>query len=228
MRVSFRAVLLFALAASGVSPAIAAVETYSFAGYIDRIFTSTNGSPISYIGSSNIEGKSFATGGAITGTFSYDSAAPVYSSSTNSSGDKFTFYPALISLSIKTGNLAYTIPSVSNLVTVGNFQSSLATGALFSGSTWTPLVYQSASVWVYNSNGKFTGSTNLPSSMSLTDFNYSTVSYAYIDSTTKVQTQIAANVTNLIQLKPVPEPKAYAILLAGMTVVGWTVRRRKK
>jgi hypothetical protein len=36
-----------------------------------------------------------------------------------------------------------------------------------------------------------------------------------------------ADVTLSVRVAPVPEPSAYAMLLAGLAVAGWTVRRRQ-
>lgn len=202
------------LAAFAAGAAHASTTSYSFSGVTSLAMGSIPG------------------GTPFTGTFSYDPAATGVSTSYYG-GTQNLFANAYSALTMTIGGKTvtegapgtmalYNNVNPPNSIPVGDslytFNPLNGQGPLHSGGSFTGLTPNFIYLGFVDSSGKVFPGNSLPSKLSLASFNEAFIGINYGPTTT---------ISSLTSLSPVPEPGTWAMMIAGLGILGSAARHRK-
>ncbi|WP_374360569.1 FxDxF family PEP-CTERM protein [Pseudoduganella danionis] len=230
--------LLAGLAMAG--SANAAVLQFDFTAKIQEMMQF---SPLTFTGgavsSSNLSGSTVAVGDVITGHFTYDTATAQIS---NVGGvTMFASAQAQNALAAAIGNNTLALDSAlssTTTVQVGNNVAAFG-GADTFGIAQVSANAQSSQLMalsLFDASGHAFDANAIPATLDFSAFNNSTFYYTYSSVSTHAMMGANGNLTSLTVTQlpsgnnptaPVPEPETYAMLLAGLGLLGWTARRRQ-
>ena len=210
-------------------------KTSILAAALITIFSAgaANAATVSY----NFSGVTSSTMGSIsggtpfTGTFSYDSSAsgvssPYYGGTQNLFANAYSQLTMTIGGKTATegapGTMAlYNNVSPPNSIPVGDslytFNPLSGQGPLHSSGSFTGLTPNYIYLGFVDSSGKVFPGNSLPSSLSLSSFNNAFIGINYGPTTT---------ISFLTRLSPVPEPGTWAMMIAGLGMLGFAARRK--
>ena len=226
--------MTFAALMINFQEARANILNYSFTETITGMFehdgnTKTN----KIVTSSSMAGFLVSNGDIAHGKFSYVSAAPLtqYQPSTQTKGSWVTYQGAgTIDLTFDKSNT--TVKTSSNSFQVANDASTFSGSDIFfiSGqATYSPIKFQQVSVSLYDSKGTVFISSSVPQTLPLSGFASHNIGYVFLRQSDGSQLHVSGQITSLSQeaTTVVPEPDTYAMLLTGLGLMGFIVRRRK-
>ncbi len=230
---------LAALALTGT--ANATVLQFDFTAKIQEM---VEFSPLSFSGglvnSSSLSGSTVSVGDVIRGHFSYDTTTGQFGSF---SGMAMYAAPAAqnaLSAAIGQQAMALDAPlSSSTNVQVANNAANLHGADSFgiANVSANQVASQMMALSLFDSSGTAFSTNALPASLDFAAFNSSSFYYTYSSTATHAMMGANGMLTSLTvspvsgggnSITPVPEPETYAMLLAGLGLLGWTARRRQQ
>lgn len=207
--------LLMALAFTS-SVAGAEVVTYNFSGAVTSIILADNTGRYDDVSESDFIGPVIKVGDTYTGTLTYNSSAPVTFQDQTSAD----YAGALLAYSLKFTNSGVNYVSNSGGVSVQAYDfHALAFSPTISSSMWSGLSF-------FDGSDAHEISTALPLSLG----NLSPASFRGwlgYEANDSLNTYISVRFS-VSSISAVPEPETYAMLLAGLGLVGTIARRRQK
>jgi len=218
----------------------AAVLQFDFTAKIQEM---VQFSPLTFSGglvsSSDLNGSTVALSDAVSGHFTYDTTTAQIS---NVGGLAMFSAPAAqnaLNAAIGSNNLALANP-LSNTTTVqlGHNVAGLKGADTFgiANVSANGQASQMMALMLFDSTGHAFSGNALPATLDFSAFGTSTFYYTYSSASTHAMMGANGSLTSLTVTQlpsggnptlPVPEPETYAMLLAGLGVLGWTVRRRQ-
>lgn len=217
----------------------AAVVTYNFTATVAFIGESSSPTnPWTLVDLTTLTGMTVAAGQEIHGSFSYDTAMgldPVYQPPPESSGTYMIY-------SDPNNNTKVVAPGVltppqevqyeTNLMEIANNATTFAGGDFFWLSHYVMAPDNSGSrsiISLTDFGGAAFDHGGVPASLTLS---ISSLDYARYTMTYYLATggyvNIWSNLTSLTPATAVPEPETYAMLLAGIALLGWQARKRAR
>ena len=230
--------LLAGLAMAG--SANAAVLQFDFTA---KILEMVQFSPLTFSGgmvsSSNLSGNTISVGDVISGHFTYDTATAQISNVGGIAMFASAQAQNVLNAAIGSQQLGLT-DALSNTTTVqvANNAATLRGGDSFgiANVSANGQSSQMMALSLFDSTGlAFSGNT-VPTTLDFSAFNNSTFYYTYSSVSTHAMMGANGALTSLTvstvpsggnPITPVPEPETYAMLLAGLGLLGWTARRRQ-
>ncbi|MYM37814.1 PEP-CTERM sorting domain-containing protein [Duganella qianjiadongensis] len=230
--------LLAGLALAGSSNA--AVLQFDFTAKIQEM---VQFSPLTFAGgmvsSSDLNGSTVSVGDAISGHFTYDTSTAQIS---NVGGlAMFSAAAAQNALNAAIGTTSLGLDhALSNTTTVqvGNNVAGLKGADSFgiANVSANGQASQMMALMLFDSTGHAFSDSTLPAALDFSAFGTSTFYYTYSSASTHAMMGANGSLTSLTVTQlptggnpttPVPEPETYAMLLAGLGLLGWTARRRQ-
>lgn len=221
---------------SAVIPAHAEILIFDFTGVISDVIEvrkTPNGTRDKYVVSSTILPGGVAIGDTFSGRLVYDTAAPIAQFTTPSAtqaiyqAPAFGFPPSHVTFD-KSG-LRVESPggpslAVSNYLSDDVFPDSFA--ASYNSVHGT--AYSNVSVSLYDDTATVFDNTAIPTSLLLGAYTNPAMYLYWTDPSLGQRVLTNSVLTSLTLVSSVPEPSGYAMLLAGMALVGVAIRRRAR
>ena len=211
-----------------LSPAMAAVQTYTFTSVIDRLWTYDKASDkITNVTSAFSLSQPISIGERLTGKLTYDSSAPLTIANIGFEGTHYGYYPALQSLAVSGFSFSAAVKNIGTLsAQIGNDSPSGYDTIYLNGSNRAEdNSFEMLRLFLFDRTGSIFNSTSLPPSLTSPLLTYKQFEYAIV-SPNGNQVQLSGSVINLTQLAPVPETETYALMLAGLGVMGFVARKK--
>jgi hypothetical protein len=215
-----------------VADAQATVYQYDFTATIQEM---VEFSPMTLSGgavsSSSLTGNLVSVGAVVHGHFSYDTDTAQFS---NFGGTALYAAPGAlntIGATIGGNDIGLLNPNYNSTnVQVSNNAAVLkgADGFGVSNLSSNAAASQMMALSFLDKSGTALGSAALPSALDFNQFSGASFYYVYTSNTTHAVAGANGMLTSLTQVTAVPEPETYAMLLAGLGLVGWSVRRKKQ
>ncbi|MCU6498582.1 PEP-CTERM sorting domain-containing protein [Rugamonas sp. A1-17] len=211
----------------------AAVYQFDFTAKIQEM---VEFSPLTFDGgpvaSSSLSGRTVSVGDSISGHFSYDTTTGLFS---NRGGSAMYSAPAALNTlgaSIGGSSIALSDASYSSTnVQVANNAATLGGADSFGIASLSANAFASEMMAVsfFDKSGLALEAATMPGQLDFSSFNRSTFYYTYSSNATHAMMGANGALTSVTVTEmpaPVPEPEAYAMLLAGLAALGWKGRRR--
>lgn len=240
MKITFKKISLASMAFSALmvnfQEAKANILNYIFTETINSMFEyNGNTKAISYVNSSSMPGFLVSNGDTVHGTFSYVSAAPLtqYQPSAQTKGS-YVMYQGAATINLTFDKSNTTVKTSSDSFQVANDASTFSGSDIFfigANATYSPIKSQEVSVSLDDSKGTVFTSSSVPQKLPLSGFTSNLVEYTFLRQSDGSQLHANGQITSLSQeattITTVPEPESYAMLLTGLGLMGFTLRRRK-
>ena len=215
----------------------AAVVTYNFTATVASIREAL---PPAYTSTlrdqSTLTGMTVSVGQAIHGSFSYDTAMgldAIYQPAPEASGT-YLLYNDLNNTTKITAPTVFARPQEvideTNLLQIANDATTFAGGDILALSTTVMAPDFSSfnsTISLYDFSGKAFDHGGVPTALNLSSFNYAGYELYYFPPTGGY-VRIQSTMTALTPAAAVPEPETYAMLMAGLALIGWRGRRAGK
>lgn len=219
----------FAVIAAGIFailPARAEIVTYEFTGVINSVREVTNDAAhVEHrVESSAVVPGSVAVGDTFHGTFSYDTAMPVtYSDGSYARYDSDPGLPQFINwLALDKSGASISTQGQQTAIAINRAADSLYLG---SGAQNTP--YAAFIFHFSDSTGAVLENLSIPADVNINDFSRSSVDIIWSSATDNKYVILESMVTSFDRVSPVPEPSTYALLFAGLAIVGGAAARKR-
>lgn len=173
-----------------------------------------------------------AIGDTVRGKFSFDTGTPLvfFSGPADALYVGWNADPLAASLLIDKSGAAINVISRPSISVVddaaGAYFGSTGDSVRFGFQNPSPL-YGGFSLNFYDLTGKALNSRAIPTGLDRNDFSSSSIVFSWSNAELNMSAVIAADATSLTKVSPVPEPGTYAMLLAGIAIIGATSRKRK-
>ncbi|MBY0556040.1 MAG: FxDxF family PEP-CTERM protein [Burkholderiaceae bacterium] len=231
---------LFLAALALTGSANATVLQFDFTAKIQEM---VEFSPLTFSGgpvnSSKLSGSTVTVGDVIRGHFTYDTTTAQFG---NFSGVPMYAAPLAqntLSAAIGQQSIALDQAQTSTNVQVANNAASLGGADSFgiASVSANAVATQLMALNLFDASGTAFSSDAIPASLDFAAFNSSTFYYTYSSVATHAMMGANGTLTSLTvtpvvdggtNITPVPEPETYAMLLAGLGLLGWTARRRQQ
>jgi hypothetical protein len=217
-------------------PATASINKYQFTAEIDSMFehdaqlnTNTN------VTQSALSGEFFSVGDLVKGEFSYDTNAALSPYDTNGISDGALFFDRAVtefSFNVLSSGYHYqsTFGILSNISIYDNSHAISGWDAFSANSiaAYNPEIFRSAQVLMFDRTGTAINGFSIPDALSLSDFHYAKVNFAWLRRSDGDQFHFSGALTSLTPVSPVPAPPSASMLLTGLGLVIFWVRRRSR
>ena|SRR5450830_164817 len=225
-------VLLACLLSAGL--AHASLVTYNFTASVTGLTELFPGADINYPNSSDYTGFTITIGDILHGSFTMDTATPLFYSSPSGSGT-YNSYNAAAGQNAFTAifnSSAYTVSSTNQFATMGlDTQNQLPgqghdTAGIGTGRDLNSGGYESFGVDLSDPSATALTYNHIPTSLS--GFTEGTFQYWFSSGMAphSLELIVDGTVTSLTQVSAVPEPSSYLMLLAGIAAIACVRRNR--
>jgi hypothetical protein len=215
----------------------AAIYTFEYTALVSKIEVGkpNNDNIRTPVTASNLAGGTISVGNKVTGIISYDSNAPISSISTHYDGSTSVSYGYFASLDLTAHFLAADVNFASNgykwgYMSYGGVPTWGVNGV--SAGTYRYLTLPDGAMTrevlaVDLGDSTSTKIGNKLPGVEAVDFDSNSMSYEFDNQHGEVL-RVEWNIAEMkfLQAAPVPEPETYAMLLAGLAVIGWNRRRK--
>lgn len=213
-----------ALAFAGLvcsASASAEIITFEYSGVVNKIRQSPTG--VSYdsrsVASTTVVPGGLSVGDGFRGTFSFNLDTPKFEFSPAEMGAYFgnSSDPGFSLVFDKSGAA---LQSAIMMVGVSNGSSDHLTIT----PRWSSV---SSEFWFYDPSGKVFSDVSQPRTLNLNDFYEAELNMTWSVPDSSATVRVETSLLSITKVSPVPEPSTYALLFAGLAIVGGAASRKR-
>lgn len=220
--------------------AAANVLTFNYTGMIYMMFEHDGATQVNTtVQASNLLGQTISDGSTFYGQLFYDTEMPLsqyFQPSAGGAGTYLIYVGGMLAnpstLTFDENQYAYQASPPSLAVQVANNAAVFTGDDLFNISTeasFSPSTYESMDVNLLDSSGTVFSDASVPLGLSLADFSYNGLHYAWLRKSDGEQFHVYGNLTSLSLVRPseVPEPGPLVLMMLGIAVMGISMAKTK-